>query len=403
MKFLDRFANEWRWNVQDYVMWIRELEAGADGLPNLIIFDLHGEPLLPSLESFPLAKQRVKVLQTFLTTHYSKFQIPYIVNLFTYSSCGTLEMGTSHPAAHPPYSDMPNEIEKHVDDDFLPPEALPDNKRVYVQKPGNMGSDVVYNWLRFIHGRQDRYLAGESIFPFRWKAVKISLGKGKGHETIAPHYREAWMIDYASRYGTINDMSKSAETEHEPSPAVEHESPETLAPRRATRKVVDSDEDSDSDVEEDVIEALVDDGGNAQGDDSGSEDADEDFTSRLNAVSSDEDEELDGAGLDHMHSGALPPSLSIPSAHGRADTSPQPSHTTERNPLLDILADLEADDEAASEDSPPLLAPPCWVQGSSARKVTFLRAICTDEHFRTILDWYAKEQVSDICLYLSLP
>lgn len=72
-KFLDNYANEWKWNLQEYIGWMRSHESGVTGAPKYILFDLKGEPLLPPLEQFPSSDERIRVLQKYWTTHYGLF------------------------------------------------------------------------------------------------------------------------------------------------------------------------------------------------------------------------------------------------------------------------------------------------------------------------------------------
>ena len=74
--FLDNWTNPWNFIPAQFPQWtMRKPGSGPQLSPYLIMFHTSGEPLLPPEEHCKLVSDQQKVLQLYLTTHYSEFPI----------------------------------------------------------------------------------------------------------------------------------------------------------------------------------------------------------------------------------------------------------------------------------------------------------------------------------------
>ena len=107
-----------------------------------------------------------------------------------------------NPHATPAYVDMAADHRPWVKDEYLPPQAFPDNVSKYLRKPSDHLAATLYEWLVFLLDRQRRYLLGEpGILPFRWTSYRPSKGSGR---LLPAQYDPAFMKSHAQENGRIN-------------------------------------------------------------------------------------------------------------------------------------------------------------------------------------------------------
>ena len=93
-----------------------------------------------------------------------------------------------------------------VKDEYLPPQAFPDNVSKYLRKPSDHLAATLYEWLVFLLDRQRRYLLGEpGILPFRWTSY---MPTKKGGEILPAQYDSAFMKAHAKENGRINRTAR---------------------------------------------------------------------------------------------------------------------------------------------------------------------------------------------------
>lgn len=85
-------------------------------------------------------------------------------------------LGTGNPSALTPYGSIIGQESLFVSNDCFPPEALPDKRAMFLRQPGKLKGKELDSWMRFLLGRQAKYLAGDPLVPyvFRWLMVKES-------------------------------------------------------------------------------------------------------------------------------------------------------------------------------------------------------------------------------------
>lgn len=344
------------------------------------------------------------------------------------------ELSSCDPNASPPYIHMPGNGHLLLNIKYLPEDGTQDPYEVYLRKPGSMRGAERYKLLSHLYARQQRYLAGEKIFIFRWLSFKAP---GKKLAWLPAKYDTEWMIKYATEHGKIvTPVDLGAQPAPVSTPAPEA-GPSRLAKRKGRRtrgQPSPSDEDSDTsstsdddnpfrdgageDEEEEldddeVIAGLVDD------EDYGEDE--EDFTNQMAQISAgyeedgDEEDEDDGR---RAANGAVkgkgknpvrPPMFKPLSLLTVAKPIPPPvlSRTGMRSAVDDNSDEEESDDDeldrmlktiraplrALSPTVDISTAPPNWTRNLRERKLQFLRAITTDSQYRLLVDWYAPRMV----------
>lgn len=314
------------------------------------------------------------------------------------TSLRIIVMATSNPSAAPPYSKIADEQnpEEYIADEYLPSEALT-RKALYVRKPRSMTTKVVYTLLSFFMSRQKRYLAGDNILPFRWKAVKSTSAVNQGSALLKPDYNQEWMTTYAANHGTIDE----AATTVTPAAGPSGEAADVSIPRGQTRTPL-----GEGNVQEDnVIERLD--------SERRSQDDEEDFTSRLDAVTSDKDDDDDddeeaevltlrqvtrertqSSRVSNSRVTSPPLSSSSSSSAILIDAEDVAASEDSSDDLDDVMGELEHAGELEKSPLPVGFIPPSWSRNILSRKIMFLRAVCTNAHFLRIVDWFETQVVS---------
>ncbi|KAK7679236.1 hypothetical protein QCA50_017814 [Cerrena zonata] len=401
-KWIDSHEDgQWSWFAKDYLTWPLTLGEATPNKPLLIMFDTEGEPLLPSLTTFTTAEQHRDVLHMFLTTHY--------------------KLATCDPASAPPYIHMSGNGPLLLECQYLPDTDESTAYDVYLRKPGSLRGAQRYAFLSHLYARQERYLSGESILVFRWKSIK---GPGKVVTWEPAKYSPQWMLQFAMKHGTIRaplDLGAPPVTPNPTEPArVPDAGPSSSRSRnkrkekrrkQVTNAEVSEREDDpfqsgseDETDDDDRVEGMVVD---SEG---------EDFTSALDAVSSDEGEELArqsaARATNSKGKSAIRPPHYTPLS--RIDAAEQPqrmplprsaTHAQQQVRFGDEnnLADDEEEDKLdflfnllPGPTSPQVSTisvesqPPSWTENRLDRKMQYVRAIAPDPHFLALVDWYEQ-------------
>lgn len=373
-------------------------------------------------------------------------------------------MAACNPSATPAYIDFPFNAALYLEDIFFPPEALPDQKALYLQKPGQMGAQRILHWMIHILARQERYLAGEEgVLPFRWLCYK------DGDDIVDAKYTPAWMMAYTNGLRLppnltpnptptltgINIAADTTTTTQPPELTIHDDATETATPHvrqppsegssrlrqpaRKTRTSRSIDEDDSGGSDADQVDVMI--GG---GDDEDYEEEEEDLP--LSAIreygsedeqqeyEDDEDEEDEGEEDDEEdkeEDRAEPQpvvgggkSMTVPVDKGKGVLRPgrrvtftdnpspspkksgsRPRNTKRSTPAqrasevrdsLDLIIAHLGEDNV--EDIPliaPAFSAPCWVAGDNSKKVAFLRALSTNQHYQAIVQFYSSQEVRD--------
>ncbi|KAK7676855.1 hypothetical protein QCA50_020191 [Cerrena zonata] len=358
--FLQNYKNPFKWNVQDYPPWTVQMNDPDEASSTYITFDSRGERLLPTIHTFTLAKDRVKVLQTYFTTHYC--------------------MAAGNPSTAPPYIDFPNDGDHYLDKMYFPPEALEGDKILYLRKPGQLGVERLHHWLIHLLERQRMYLAGEGdIRPFRWKGVK------QDGEIVEAKYTPKWMCAYTKGLasGVAKEATSAEQVQNEEGSRSETPPPvPMIKKKRTTRKRIESDSENETDGEDAGPPEGASDYGEMYDDDD--DELEEDLV--LSAIrqhgSEDEADLSDVETEDAEENTASTPHCAQP-------LMPVDAIDDE---LFAMLSELETSETGQNFIVPPL-APPVWVSDMAEKKVPFLRALSTNPDFLAIVDWYNGKKV----------
>ncbi|KAK7680731.1 hypothetical protein QCA50_016039 [Cerrena zonata] len=413
-KFIDQWEDPYTMSGHEYTAWLARIAGGKPAQPDLITFDGHGEPLLPSLSQYTTAEQHRDVLQAFLTTHY--------------------KLASCNPIGAPPYILMPGDGVVWLDLMYLPSEEAADPYEVYLRKPGTLRGDQRFKFLSHLLKRQSRYLAGEPLLIFRWRSIKI--GRKKAPKIVLAQYEEPWMIQYATDHGKIiipGQDGNEGDNDQHPGPSTK-----VTIPHRATKSQAEDGEEDEEDQVEDMMIAGEDDDGDdlepplstrsiTREDDQ--DEIDEDFTSRLDAIDSDDSDEPSapqppsratkrktrkGKGKNVKERRIMSPDAESSPPHRsplilpseppagsvrNEDLSPPPSigepDDEEEDEMDAMMRRMEAEVaiERPVSPTPDPNSPPSWIRNDVHMKVPFLRSLSTNEDYHSIVDWYAAQQV----------
>ncbi|KAK7680047.1 hypothetical protein QCA50_016993 [Cerrena zonata] len=444
--FLQKYKNSFVWNVKDYPPWTVRMDDpnSYDPVDTYITFDPNGEPLMPLIKKYKLAKDRAKAVQIYFTTH----------------CC----MAACNPSATPAYIDFPLNAALYLEDKFFPPEALPDKKALYLQKPGQMGAERILHWMIHILARQERYLAGEEgVLPFRWLCYK------DGDKIVDARYTQGWMMAYtndlrlppiAPALPTPPADAPTTSTTAQPPPLPAHGDPvdtaTTNVPSRrsqptrnakSSRTVAEedsgesdadqveqmmgagNDEEYRDDEEEDLpLSAIRDHGSEDEKDNSDYEDGEDHDDDEFHGEVLDTEGEKDNtdrrsvgwggktARLD-KGKGVLRPARKVTfgTGAGSSPVNPSPGSGEVQNETFsqrmgNLLDSLDLIIEHLGEDgasSVPIIAPPfvvpSWVSNDICRKGPFLRALSTNEHYQALVDYYSAQKISVSLPHTSFP